>query len=155
MALTTNDTIKLYLTINKLMYKHAETTKVFYTKNRNPDVDSKEFLEILEMSLIVDMLIEEEDPLVKDGTPYPNYLNLEGTSLNKFLDYVISRYKLDPVPYLDFPKNNVNYINTANVVNVGGTPLPNGGGVDYYLTKDINDNLTWKQFTFVSSFNNI
>lgn len=156
-TLTSEETIKLYLTLNKLMYKHAEATRVFYIKNRNPDVDSSAFIEILELSLAIDMLLESSDPLVKGGIDevYPNYLNIEGVKLDKFLDYLISSFKLDPIPYINFPKNSVNYINTGDTVNVNGASLPDGGGVGYFLTKDVNGTVIWQQVTFVSDFNEL
>ena len=153
--LTIQETIKLYLTLNKMMYKHAELTRVFVTKNRNPDVDSPEFMEINELSLAIGMLLESSDPLVKEGSPYPNYLNIEGQALNQFLDYLIYAYQLDPVPYFDFPKNTVNYIQTGDNVNVGGDSLPSGGGVGFFLTKNASGIPIWSQIVFESDFNQI
>ena len=155
--LTSAETIKLFLTLNKLIFKHAEVGRVIYTKRKNPDVDSEEFLELLELAMIIDMLLETSDSIVKGGLPYPNYVNLEGNELEQFLDYVVYTYELDPVPFLDFPRNTTNYVLDASgtpISESGGTTLPPGGGPGFFLTKNISGNLIWEEIAeLFSDFN--
>lgn len=156
MALTSEETVKLYLVLNKMMYKHSELGYVFYTKNRNPDVDSKEFKEMQELSVAIEALLEPTIPLVQgEGNPYPNTLELEGNPLDQHLDYLTLKFRLDPLPYLDFPKETTNFIVYDSEINIGGISLPAGGGPGYYLSKDNNGNLVWEQISFISEFNNI
>lgn len=154
--LTSAETIKLYLTLNKLMYKHSELGRVIYTRRKNPDVDSEDFKEFLEIAMIIDMLLESSDAIVLDGTPYPNYVIMEGNELEQFLDYVTYTYELDPVPYLDFPKNTTSYVLDSNGIPVSGTgvTLPSGGGTGYFLSKNVSGNLIWVEITeLFSDFN--
>lgn len=155
--LTSAETIKLYLTLNKLMYKHSEIGRVIYGRRKNPDVDSKDFIELLELAMIIDMLLESSDSIVLDGTPYPNYVIMEGNELEQFLDYVTYTYELDPVPQLDFPKNTTSYVVDSDGIPINGgdgTSLPTGGGVGYYLSKTVSGELVWVQITeLFSDFN--
>ena len=154
--LTSEETIKLYLTLNKLMYKHAEVGRIIYGKRKNPDVDSEEFIELLEIAMIIDMLLESNESIVLDGLPYPNYVIMEGNELEQFLDYVIYTYELDPVPYLDFPNNTTSYVLDSNGVPISGDgiTLPSGGGVGYFLSKNASGELVWIEITeLFSDFN--
>jgi len=154
--LTSPETIKLYFTLNKLIYKHAEIGRIIYGKRKNPDVDSDDFVEFLEIAMVIDMLLETDDSIVLKGLPYPNYAMIEGNELEQFLDYVIYTYKLDPVPYLDFPKNTTSYVLTSDgsIIGGGGTSLPAGGGVGYFLSKDASGTLIWVEITeLFSDFN--
>lgn len=155
--LTSEETVRLYLTLNKLMYKHAEIGRVIYGRRKNPDVDSADFIEFLEVAMIIDMLLETSDAIVLDGLPYPNYAILEGNELQQFLDYVTYTYELDPVPYLDFPKNTTSYVLDENGVPVsGGDSLPAGGGVGYFLSKNVGGDLVWIEIDEIfSDFNEL
>jgi len=152
--LTTTETIKLYLTLNKLMYKHSLLGKEIYNKQRNPDVDNPDFIKLLEISIFIDMLIEYNDSVILEGVAYPYYGIFEGLELDKVLDYLVYTYNLNPVPYLDFPKNTTTFIESTISLPIGngnnGTELPNGGGVNFYLTKNITGSLIWDQIENVN-----
>jgi len=156
--MTSKQLIKLYLVLNKLTYAHSVLGINIYNKKRNPDVDSDEFIKLTELSLAIDMLIESKDSLLLDGDEYPFYGVMESLELDKLLDYLIYTYNLDPVPYLDFPKNTTKFISqNVSVENTSsGTELPIGGGVDFYLTKNLSGQLIWKELnTLNSDFNSI
>lgn len=142
--LTSKETIKLYLTLNKLMYNHALLGKDVYTSNRLYDVDDDIFKKMLEISLIIEYLYDTDSNIIKEGESYPNYSDLEGYKLNQFLDYVTYEYELDVIPYFEFPKSTTNIIEQSSSINTTNN-LPNGGGVDFYLTKDISGDLIWKK----------
>ena len=154
--LSTEELIKLYLVLNKLMYAHSQLGIVIFNKQRNPDVDNEDFIKLQEMSLIIDMLLEANDSLILEGKAYPFYGIIESLELDKMLDFIIYTYNLDPVPYLDFPKNSTSYIGqTVSIENTSnGTELPIGGGVGFYLSKNLSGQLIWKELdTVTSDFN--
>lgn len=152
--LTSQETIKLYLTINKLLYKYSELGKEVILQSRNKRVKSDKFKKLLEVSIAIGMLLESEDPIVLEGQAYPNYSMLEGQDLDKMLDYLTLEYNLDPLPATEFPKTDTTFIQQAIGINVSGTELPSGGGVGFFLTKDLSGNLIWSsEVVLKSDFN--
>ncbi len=63
--------------------------------------------------------------------------------LETYIDHYTYKFKLDDLPYVDYPKR------TAHVIFGdccgSGTQLPEGGGPGYYLTKDRSGKLIWKK----------
>lgn len=151
--MSTQETIDLYLTINKLIYKHAELGREIFTNKKKRDVDNKHFKLLLEVNYAIELLLENEDPIVEDGVLYPNYADLEGQELYQCIDFFTYKFDLSTTPYFDFA-NNTTKIN--NILNENNTSLPDGGGPGFFLTKDVVGNLIWSDETnLISNFDNI
>ena len=136
--------LSLYNVLNKLFYQYAEAGKNIYNKQRNPDVDNKDYKHFLELSLAIDLLTESSDSLLFEEISYPYYGAIDSLELRQLLDYLIVTYNLTEIPYIDFPKNSTKFINsTTQSVTSGNTDLPVGGGPGFFLTKNVSGNLLW------------
>lgn len=63
--------------------------------------------------------------------------------LEQYIDHYTYKFKLDNIPYVNYPKRTTHVI--FGDCYGSGTQLPDGGGPDYYLTKDKSGNLIWKK----------
>jgi hypothetical protein len=67
---------------------------------------------------------------------------LEPDKLTKLIDFLKHRYKLNNIPYINFPKKNFNLILQEGCC---GTVLPAGGGPGFFLTKNSTGQLVWRR----------
>lgn len=63
--------------------------------------------------------------------------------LETYIDHYTYKFKLDDLPYVDYPKRTTHVI--FGDCCGSGTQLPDGGGPGYYLTKDRSGKLIWKK----------
>ena len=106
---------------------------------------SDEFYLIREMSEVIDFFANSRYNYVDDTmTPtYSNTCSFDTDDIDRIIDFYKARYKLDNLPYIDYPKRTTNIVH--DIFCGGGIGLPGGGGVDFFLTKDETGRLVWKK----------
>lgn len=146
---------KLYQTVSKCQVRVAQLGTKIYGEKRRARVKDPLYQEMLELDQIISLLLEPTYVILKDNEPYPNFLNMEDRELEKLLDYVTYTYNLKDIPYFDFANNVTTVIPDLTTIFVGGDgggiTLPQGGGVGFYLTKNINGAVVWEEVTGLNS----
>ena len=153
--INSKDIIKLYFILNKLLYKHAVLGNQIFNIKKGKNCE-KDFNLLYELSLAIDLLLDQNDCIIKDGVPYPFYGDMSSREFNQLTDYFTYKFDLDPVPFMDFPKNTTKFIESQGINLQGGdiSGLPIGGGPGFYLTKNSSGQLVWNDIDFIiSDFN--
>lgn len=144
--------------IAKAQFKIGELGEKQLSKSsRSIRIIDKDYILMRDLLSFIDYLYESRWTI--EGDAFNFILPENEDNLIRQIEAYELRAELDLIPTLAYPKNLTIIEGAITIVNGSpgsSTPIPDGGGVGFYLTKSLSNSLIWKEFDILKSdFNNI